>query len=113
MMGWRAQMIADLARRAEGLSISIGRERVDDGTAGLAVRRIALPHQLGERFAHRSQIGQLALDDLQLAARQLARLLAGVRLFEPKQTGDFLQRESRQPPQQGALSTVRQPRRTP
>jgi hypothetical protein len=65
--------------------MSIGRQRLDDRTAARDGTRIALTHQLGKRLAHRSQIDELALDDLQLAACQFARLCAGVRLLQSKQ----------------------------
>mmetsp|Transcript_34218 Transcript_34218/g.62206 ORF Transcript_34218/g.62206 Transcript_34218/m.62206 type:complete len:314 (+) Transcript_34218:498-1439(+) len=73
---------------------SVRRQRVNDGAAAFAVGRIALVHQLGERLAHGLEVGELAVDDLQLAVRQLSRFGAGASLFEPQQACNLLERET-------------------
>lgn len=60
---------------------SVRRQGLDDGAATLAVGRIALAHQCVERLAHGIEVGEPALDDPQLAVRQLSRRGAGACLF--------------------------------
>jgi hypothetical protein len=50
--------------------------------------------QSAEQLPHGGQIGDLLLDQRQLAGRQCSRFGTGARLFQPQQSRDFGQRES-------------------
>ncbi len=64
---------------------------VDDGAGALCCAGVTLTHKRYQRLAHRLEVGEFVLDDLQLARSNLARLATGVSLVKFKEAADLVQ----------------------